>query len=92
VGIDSQRCGGNRGLAYDRDRTRHGRNDCHPGSQGPKRVARLFNELFSVHAVAAATEPPGDQGGQVTVDAFFDIMQFVSRYDFIAFDTEARCG
>ena len=44
-----------------------------------------------MHAVAAAAEPSGDERVHVGVDAFFDVVQFVSRYDFVAFDAEARC-
>jgi hypothetical protein len=52
----------------------------------------LFDELLAVHAVAVGAEPPGDEGGEVAVDAFFHEVEFVSRYDSIAFDAETGGG
>jgi len=48
------------------------------------------DQFLAVHAVAAVAEPPRDEGVEVGVDAFFDVVDFVRRYHLVAADAETR--
>ena len=58
-------------------------------SPGLENWGWLGDEAFPVHAVAAGAEPSCDEGMEMCMDAFFDVVQFVRWDHLVAADAQA---